>query len=282
MHLHRCSGAAEFRRDAEPYLVRHEALHGLLLGLIGGLRQLPQGALAGVLRDDGGDVVAAVVLRLDTRLIVSRVESDQALHHLAAALAREPLTAILGDPRAVKFVAAAMDRPVVRSLPQGVYTNRRVIWPAQRPPGVRRLAGPDDAAELATWHLALSESIGARTGIEQARVSVDERIATSALHVWDDGRLVSSAAAVGATSHGIRINLVYTPPPLRGRGYASSLVAELTQALLDQGREFVFLHTDLANPTSNALYLRLGYERVGDFLMLELGAPSAVARDSES
>jgi predicted GNAT family acetyltransferase len=54
-------------------------------------------------------------------------------------------------------------------------------------------------------------------------------------------------------------------------------VADLTQTLLDGGRDFVFLHTDLANPISNRLYQRLGYERAGDFMMAALSTPRECA-----
>ena len=68
----------------------------------------------------------------------------------------------------------------------------------------------------------------------------------------------------GPTPNGIRIGPVYTPPELRGRGYASALTAQVSQLQLDRGRRFCFLYTDLANPTSNAIYMRIGYERVCD------------------
>jgi predicted GNAT family acetyltransferase len=55
---------------------------------------------------------------------------------------------------------------------------------------------------------------------------------------------------------------VYTPPELRRRGYASALVAALSRRLLDEGRRFCFLYTDLANPTSNHIYREIGYEEV--------------------
>jgi predicted GNAT family acetyltransferase len=61
---------------------------------------------------------------------------------------------------------------------------------------------------------------------------------------------------------------VYTPPEKRNRGYASSLVAALSQHLLDGGRKFCFLYTDLANPTSNKIYRALGYEHVGDSVQI--------------
>ena len=54
-------------------------------------------------------------------------------------------------------------------------------------------------------------------------------------------------------------------PTLRGRGYASNLVAAASQLQLESGRTFVFLFTDLANPTANKIYQAIGYEPVIDF-----------------
>jgi hypothetical protein len=42
-------------------------------------------------------------------------------------------------------------------------------------------------------------------------------------------------------------------------GHASALVAALSQRMLDTGKKFCFLNTDLANPTSNDIYRKLGY-----------------------
>jgi predicted GNAT family acetyltransferase len=83
--------------------------------------------------------------------------------------------------------------------------------------------------------------------------------------LWLDGEQpVSFSGYGGLTPNGIRVGPVYTPPELRRRGYASALVAELTKMLLDGGRKFCFLFTDLANPTSNSIYQRVGYEPVSD------------------
>ena len=66
------------------------------------------------------------------------------------------------------------------------------------------------------------------------------------------------------TPGGIRLGPVYTPPERRRRGYATSLVAEVSARLLESGRRRCFLYTDLANPTSNAIYRRIGYEQVAE------------------
>jgi predicted GNAT family acetyltransferase len=72
------------------------------------------------------------------------------------------------------------------------------------------------------------------------------------------------AVAHGATPRGIRIGYVYTPPDRRRRGYAGACVAELSRRLLAAGRAFCVLYADLSNPTTNALYQRMGYKPVAD------------------
>jgi predicted GNAT family acetyltransferase len=85
------------------------------------------------------------------------------------------------------------------------------------------------------------------------------------LVVWEDGgEPVSIAGFGGPTPNGIRIGPVYTPPELRGHGYASALVGELTARQLAGGRSLCFLYTDLANPTANGVYERIGYRRVAE------------------
>jgi predicted GNAT family acetyltransferase len=62
----------------------------------------------------------------------------------------------------------------------------------------------------------------------------------------------------------VRVGPVYTPPRLRGKGYGGAVTAAVSQAARDAGASQVLLFTDLANPTSNALYQRLGYQPVED------------------
>ena len=84
------------------------------------------------------------------------------------------------------------------------------------------------------------------------------------LHLWEDGDVVSLAGTGGRTPNGIRIGPVYTPPDARRRGYASALVAAISQEALDAGCRFCFLFTDLANPTANHIYQAIGYAPVRD------------------
>jgi hypothetical protein len=46
------------------------------------------------------------------------------------------------------------------------------------------------------------------------------------------------------------------------------------EVALDRGKRFCFLYTDLANPTSNAIYMRLGYRPVCDSREIAFAAES--------
>ena len=86
-------------------------------------------------------------------------------------------------------------------------------------------------------------------------------------------RTTAHASPSSPTPNGIRVGPVYTPPQRRGRGYASALTAAVSAALLHDGRRFCFLFTNLANPTSNAIYQAIGYRPVADVAQIELVPP---------
>jgi len=82
--------------------------------------------------------------------------------------------------------------------------------------------------------------------------------------LFEDKVPVSMARMAGKTPHGHSINLVYTPPSLRGNGYATECVAKLSKHLLEEGSEYCFLFTDLSNPTSNNIYQKIGFRPIID------------------
>ncbi len=96
------------------------------------------------------------------------------------------------------------------------------------------------------------------------------------LTLWEaGGRPVSLAGLTRQVAGQTRVGPVYTPPELRGRGFAAAATVTVSQAALAAGAAEVVLYADLANPTSNALYLRLGYRPVSDHLMLAFRPPGS-------
>jgi len=84
-----------------------------------------------------------------------------------------------------------------------------------------------------------------------------------------NGIPVSMAGYTRELQTAIGIAFVYTPPYYRGRGYATSCVAQISQMALDKGFSKCVLYTDLLNPISNSIYQKIGYKPVCDSLMLK-------------
>jgi predicted GNAT family acetyltransferase len=137
----------------------------------------------------------------------------------------------------------------------------RAVRPPPRPEGTFRPARADEAELLAGWALAFHADVGEPVTPAEAARTVAEKLAQDDLVAWErDGRAVSIAAVVRRTPWSSAIALVYTPPELRGNGYASAVVAALSQRELDAGREWCSLLADVANPTTNHIYAAIGYE----------------------
>lgn len=99
--------------------------------------------------------------------------------------------------------------------------------------------------------------------VEEIVRAAEQRIADAKLFLWiKNDSAVCMAQLTGSTPNGIRISGVYTPPDWRGKGFASALVAHVSQRQLDAGRRFCFLYTDAENPVSNRIYQRIGYREV--------------------
>jgi predicted GNAT family acetyltransferase len=176
----------------------------------------------------------------------------------------------MGGPRELVAIAARewSERHDLRArvvMESRIYRLTSVKEP--RPvPGRMRIATRADSELLATWFrdFAIESQPDHAATLEHAREAAEYWIESRGLYVWDDGGVVSMAGAGGRTPNGIRVSAVYTPPDKRRRGYASALVAALSQAQLDAGRRFCFLFPDLANPTSNRIYQHIGYEPISD------------------
>ena len=138
-----------------------------------------------------------------------------------------------------------------------------LVPPDPLPPGSAVVAGPRHRGLLVAWFAAFAAEIEEPPRDHGA--TVDDRLSHAGLALWVvDGEAVSLAGTTRAVAGAARVAPVYTPPEHRGRGYGAGVTAAVTRAALASGVEEVLLYTDLANPTSNRLYARLGYRPVED------------------
>ena len=125
------------------------------------------------------------------------------------------------------------------------------------------MAAAADRDLLESWIDAFTKELADLAG--PGRGIVDDRLSYGGLTLWEAGGAAVSLAGVSRPTRGVvRVAPVYTPPDHRGHGYGGAVTGAVSQAAFDAGASHVVLFTDLANPTSNALYRRLGYRPVED------------------
>jgi len=267
------SSPSEFLAAAEPLLLADEARHNLILGIAGTLRDHP--AVYEEYRlwlvDNGHEVTAAALQTPPFNLLVARPRLDGAFPELAEAIHREgvelpgvaaAVPEVEGFAEAWEAVTGARRR---RTMASRIYRVTRAQLPTGVP-GRARPATEADRPQLAEWLEAFRAESFSEPPAWDVNAVIDARLVrgTGGYLFWDDRGPVSLAGWGGRTPTGVRIGPVYTPPEKRRRGYGSAVTAAVTAELLASGRQFCFLYTDLANPTSNKIYMDIGYEPVCD------------------
>lgn len=266
----------EFRAFADPLLLASEAHNCLMIGVTGTLIDRPhvyeQFHLWCVAEDD--TPVAAAAMTPPHNLLLSHDPAPDAMEVLAESLTAGGVTlpGVQGTSPAVEqFAGLWTDRNDVEESLEVELGLHALTAVADLPevPGSPRIANADDSDLLVAWIEAFLEEADPkadRSNVERAvanRLTLDPSFGGTWL--WQlDGEPVSLSGYGGRTPNGIRIGPVYTPPNARGRGFATALVARQSAWLLGQGMEFCFLFTDLANPTSNSIYRKIGYHRLAN------------------
>ena len=142
--------------------------------------------------------------------------------------------------------------------------------PDPAPRGSARLATPEELELAIFWDTAFAVDCGFLS-MENRAPFVRSRIEERRQLMWTvDAVPVAQASYTPIVAGVARIVGVYTPPEQRRNGYAAGLTWAITHQALADGAERVVLHTDLSNPTSNAIYQRLGFRPVHDSTEFEL------------
>ncbi|MCJ8280649.1 MAG: GNAT family N-acetyltransferase [Rivularia sp. ALOHA_DT_140] len=273
MKLHRFEDANLFYQKVEDYLLKDEVLHNLLLGATKNLINYPQRCkmkpyLAIVEQDE--NIIAVAMMTIPYNLLLSQAKSSKAIDIILQDLQQkyESLTnvnapVIESEVFAKKWCLSTGQSYQLRAL--RIFKLERVEFPSQVK-GNLRLATENDKKLLISWHGAFNlEALGKQRNDLYSESCVDRILQKNTAYLWNSEIPVSIACSTRSTRNGIGINMVYTPPEYRKRGYAGACVAALSQILLDKGYKFCFLFTDLSNPTSNKIYQKIGYQPVADW-----------------
>ncbi|WP_329124202.1 GNAT family N-acetyltransferase [Streptomyces sp. NBC_01465] len=192
------------------------------------------------------------------------VVPEEALAPLAAEIRKLGATTVNARPSELDALTA--DWPERRTLlEQRLYRLDELTPPSPAPPGRARIATESDRELLVEWLHAFARDTGTDRADAHVEEAVTDRLSYGGLTLWEhEGTPVSLAGAIRPVAGSVRVAPVYTPPELRGHGYAAAVTAEVSRAAQDAGAAEVLLFTDLANPTSNGVYQRIGYRPVTD------------------
>lgn len=290
MQLNTYTNAHDFFAAVSDFLQRREAENNLIFGITDGLMRhgpapdtIPYFAAV----EQGGAIIAAALMTPPHNVVLSHTDHLDAIPMFTAHLKEYPLpgvTALKGCAHAFAESWASLTGATYhQTMAERIYKLERVT-PPPRVRGYARLATDADLPLLLDWMTAFTaEAFGdAPANVNRAAL---ERLARNRLkdsyaggyYLWHDPDPVCLVGYAGPTPHGIRIGPVYTPPEYRKHGYGSACTAYVSQRLLEAGRQFVFLFTDLANPTSNKIYQDIGYAPVADVDMLAFSPPESAA-----
>lgn len=134
-----------------------------------------------------------------------------------------------------------------------------------KPEGVFREAHSGDIEPLSQWILEEDYMFRSIDTLEKAKEYLLSKISGHRLYLWEDKEVVSMAINGRETDDIAVITGVFTPNKFRKRGYATACVEELSRLLLNGEYNKCALFTDLSNPISNSIYMKIGYEPVGDY-----------------
>ena len=269
--------AEDYLAAAGPVLYEQEAINGLMLGICERLVRNPaayKDPVFAVVENESGDIqLAASMTPPHNMVLADGADSLAAVPVLVEGLLQKGIQipgvtgpVHLTDAFTASWQSASGQDSEV-TMRQRVYELREVRMPPL-PPGHHRVAQVRDIPTIMAWYESFVDESMHMTGRlkpEQAERMVNK----NSLFVWEnEGELVSVAMKTRPIAHSISVSFVYTPPEHRRQGFATALVARLSQHLLDLGYASVTLFTDLDFPTSNAIYQKIGYRPVTDFRMV--------------
>jgi GNAT superfamily N-acetyltransferase len=212
------------------------------------------------------DVVVGVAMRTPPYpLILSRMPNGAAAE-LATALAKiGPLLGVNGETAAATSFAAAWADCNGSAVDVSMRLYRLGVLRSPHANGSARLAVSSDSQLVLDWVIAFQAEATPNHPTDHLADLVKHRISAGQLWYWVNDEPVSLAGLTAPANGVSRIGPVYTPSAFRRNGYGAAVTAHASQAALDAGADHVVLYTDLANPTSNAIYQAIGYVPDHDF-----------------
>ena len=269
----------EFAEKTRPFLEKDEARHNLIMGVVTSLQRQPRRRrhrpILGVI-ESKNEIKLIGVMTPPRKMILTGYEADIAavkpfVDCLKAKNKKVPAVfgpATLATAFADLWLVEA-ERPYRQAAHQAIY-QITAVNNLSLPKGALRNPYPEELDLITDWIFGFHRDAHTDQSPSLATQVAGQLMQNRDLFVWadDDDQPKSMAAKSRPTKNGVAVNMVYTPPEERGKGYATACVAQLSQRLLDDGYQFCTLFTDLNNLVSNHTYQKIGYTLLLEFLDL--------------
>lgn len=274
--------ADQFLHDVQSELERHEAENSLPLGLALGMRRTSasrgEAPFLAAVKDQRSWSLAALMTPPHPLIIAAAPGCPASAFPTLAAHLRQtghPVSGVVGAPDTAAAFAVewtrVSDTAIHHTTRQRVYRLTAVSDDLALTEGHLRRATRADLDLVGDWFTAFQVEVLDEMNRERSLRAATHRVEQGEIYLWEDSEPRGMAGRSRPTRNTITVNAVYTPPQWRRQGIATTAVAELSRALLSEGYSMCVLYTDLANPTSNSIYQRIGYEPVSDSAHLHFG-----------
>lgn len=270
MQLHRFDNIQEFWHSTQSYLLQHQVENNVLLSISHTLLHNPERYLGKpylAIVQTSGQILAVAIRTPPQKLILSKAQNMDALRLIAQDLRQEQLPGTIGLAFEAEIFSQTWQTLTGQFYQRSVVMKIYQLTAVQRVSTVRgylRLATEGDRSVLIKWLSAFLSEIDEAVS-EDVEHQVDNRLKQQNTYFWVDSTPVSVASSKRVLPTIGRLNLAYTPPEYRRKGYATACVAALSQKLLDCGCRHCLLIADLANPTANHIYQAIGYRPLSDW-----------------
>jgi hypothetical protein len=257
----------DFLKHNLEFLMSDEIKNGLIIGIARRFNDDESHFVSSIIEDR---ILLGVLAGKNLIISANTLESD-VYKELVRHMLEVPYPGIVSEKETAliynKVYKELTGKEMYIDMNQRIYSCKKIISETKIK-GKIRLANDRDFEGLKHWSNGFIQEVEGKIPIEESNKTLRRLLDGQTLYVLeDDNILLSMASRTRPTEKCETISYVYTPLNLRRQGYATMLVENLTRLIL-KDKETVTLYTDLSNPTSNSIYLKIGYKPYCDSLVL--------------
>lgn len=257
-----------FKNEVVPFLEEHEAENSLILGLLLNVKKEAAPRLMAAIKEEG-KLVLVLFQTIPRHIVLSKpgdLEAAEAARIMIDVL--DEIPGFIGEKEFTTQLAEEITK--INGRHSKVFMQQRIYQLKELeklPRDDGRLVKVDrrDLDLVIQFVYRFGQDTGETMNMAESEEKAREFLRMESLYGWEvDGRLISVANIARPTRTNATVNFVYTPADERRKGYATDCVAALTSLLLNKGYLSTTLYTDLDNPTSNKIYMEIGYKPIMD------------------